>query len=226
MELDKEVLSAYEQSDPKGEGVDEVREKYAGFMSGTGQVYGSSILVANPDKDLLLARPGMEDVKAGMRLACFKKKVKNQADGSTKHLLSLLRSTGVWRLLVFAGDLRQKEQMQGLKQFSTSPLAKDFLQRLNFPIESFLVRASPRDPIDIFDLPEMFHPFDETFGWDYGRIFSDYEDSNSPSNGVDGTTKKLTEFVILCRPDQHVAWVGGLDDLQGLEKMFATIFNK
>lgn len=232
MELDKRVLSAYEQEDPKGEGVDKVREQYAGFMSGTGVVYEPSILVADHDTKFQLSRAGMEDVKVGMRLACFKKKVKNQADGSTKHLLSLLRSTGVWRLLVFAGDLQQEAQLKKLNAFATSSLAKTYLHKLSSSVASFLVHASPRDSIDFFDIPEMFRPFDETWGWDYGRIFSDYEDheEQSLSNGVNGTSdhetgKKLAEFVILCRPDQHVAWIGGLDDLQGLERMFARIFN-
>jgi phenol 2-monooxygenase len=143
--------------------------------------------------------------------------------------LSLLCSTGAWRLLVFAGDLRKEEQMKKLKKFSKSLLASNFLQRLSSSIESFLIHAGPRDPFDFFDIPEMFRPFDEIFGWDYGRIFSDYEET-SMSDGVNGTgdhgsVKKVTEFVILCRPDQHVAWIGGLGDLQELERMLATIFN-
>lgn len=232
MELDKRVLQAYEQADPRCEGVDEVRKQYAGFMSGTGVVYESSILAADHDTKFRLSRAGMEDVKVGMRLACFKKKVRNQADGSTKHLLSLLRSTGVWRLLVFVGDLRQEAQLKKLNEFATSRLAKTYLHKLSSSVESFLVHASPRDSIDFFDIPEMFRPFDETWGWDYGRIFSDFEDheDKSESHVVNGTSdqepgKDLPEFVILCRPDQHVAWIGGSDDLQGLERIFARIFN-
>lgn len=229
MELDKRVLSAYEQADPKDEGVDEVREQYAGFMSGTGVVYEPSILVTDSDTKFQLSRAGMEDVQVGMRLACFKKKVNNHADGSTKHLLSLLRSTGVWRLLVFAGDLRQEEKLKKLNQFAKSSLASNFLQKFSSSIERFLIHASPRDPVDFFDIPEMFRPFDETFGWDYGRIFSDYEDlptSNETNDTGDcESRRRITEFVILCRPDQHVAWIGDFDKLHGLERMFTTIFN-
>ncbi|PCG89585.1 Methyltransferase, domain of unknown function DUF2260 [Penicillium occitanis (nom. inval.)] len=232
MKLDKRVLSAYEQKDPTGEGVDKVREQYAGFMSGTGVVYEPSILVADHDTKFRLSRAGMEDVKVGMRLTCFNKKIKNQADGSMKHLLSLLRSTGVWRLLVFAGNLRQEAQLKKLNEFATSSLAENHLHKLSSFVESFLIHASPRDSIDFFDIPEMFRPFDETFGWDYGRIFSDFEDpeDNSLSNGVIGAGNHepgndIMEFVILCRPDQHVAWIGGLDDLEELKRMFARIFN-
>lgn len=230
MELDKTVLLAYEKADPKGEGVDKVREQYAGFMSGTGVVYEPSILVAEPDDaGLCLGRLGMEDVKVGMRLACFKKKVKNQADGSTHHLWNLLRSTGVWRLLVFAGDLRQEKQLKKLSRFGKTTLTTNLLHRLTSSVESFLILSSPRDLIDFLDIPGIFHPFDEDFGRDYGRIFYDYEDipiSNGASSAKDhGSEKEVTEFVILCRPDQHVAWVGELEDLQGLERMFATIFN-
>ncbi|KUL88788.1 hypothetical protein ZTR_03505 [Talaromyces verruculosus] len=186
MELDKRVLSAYEQEDSKGEGVDKVRQQYAGFMSGTGVVYEPSILVADYDTKFRLSRAGMEDVKVGMRLACFNKKVKNQADGAMKHLLSFLRSTGVWRVLLFAGDLRQEAQLKKLNEFATSSLAKNYLHKLSSFVESFLIHASPRDPIDFFDIPEMFRPFDETFGWDYGRIFTDFEDpeDNLLSNGI------------------------------------------
>lgn len=229
MELDKRILSAYQQATPEGEGVDEVREQYSGFMSGAGLVYEPSILIAHPDTEFRVARAGIKNVHVGMRLACFKKTVKNQADGSTKHLLSLLRSTGVWRLLVFAGDLRQEEQMEKLNDLANSRLARSFLQNLGSSIESFLIHASPRDLVDFFDIPEMFRPFDETFGWDYGRIFSDTEEPPTINgvNHISGRESKkgATEFVLLCRPDQHVAWIGGFDKLNELERMFSTIFN-
>ncbi|EED23488.1 monooxygenase, putative [Talaromyces stipitatus ATCC 10500] len=231
MQVDKRVLQAYEQADPKSEGVDKVREQFAGFMSGTGVVYQPSILVGESDADLCLNRAGMEKVKVGMRLACFKKMVKNQADGSTKYLLSLLRSTGIWRLLVFAGDVRQEEQLMKLDEFSNSSLVTKFLNRLGLSIECLLIHNTPRDPIDVFDIPEIFRPFDDTFGWDYGRIFTDYEDSTYPSNGAISTDgeergKGISEFVILCRPDQHVSWLGALDNLHGLERMIAMIFDR
>lgn len=229
MELDKRILSAYQQADPKGEGVDEVRQQYSGFMSGTGVVYEPSILIARSDAKYRIARSGIKDVHVGMRLACFEKTVKNQADGSTKHLLSLLRSTGVWRLLVFAGDLRQEEQLEKLNDLANSLSTRNVLQKLSSSIESFLIHASPRDHIDFFDIPEMFRPFDETFGWDYGRIFSDSEESPTINevNHISGRVfeKGATEFVILCRPDQHVAWIGGFDKLNELERKLSTIFN-
>lgn len=127
-----------------------------------------------------------------------------------------------------AGDLRQTEKLKKLSNLAKSR-STAFLQKFSFSVESFLIHATPRDLIDFFDIPEMFRLFDETFEWDYGRIFSDHEKSTTITevNYISGSEsiRGATDFVILCRPDQHVAWIGGFDELNEMERMFSTIFN-
>lgn len=220
MQLDTRVLQAYQESGPKGDGIEEIRKEYAGFMTGTKVTYQPSILVAEPNENIRLPCDGK--ITVGMRLEYFKKKIVNHADGLTTNVIDLLRSTGVWRLLVFPGDLRKQRQVEKLKAFAESPFADRFLDKLGHVVESFLIHSSPRDDIPFFDIPKVFHPFDETLGWDYGRIYTDYGDFN----GKDGFESGIENggYAIFCRPDQHVAWVGGLDDVRGLEKFFARIF--
>lgn len=49
-----------------------------------------------------------KNIKVGMRMPSFK--VLNQADARPWHLQELLKSRGCWRLVIFAGNIKNKQQ--------------------------------------------------------------------------------------------------------------------
>ncbi|OKL61019.1 hypothetical protein UA08_03115 [Talaromyces atroroseus] len=221
MELDNLILQAYKQSDPRCEEVEKVREKYAGFITGTRITYPPSILTAQ--------RKNIDShVTVGMRLDPFDHLVANHASGSSIQIRDLLRSPGaLWRLIIFPGDLREEQKMEKLRHFAASSFAENLLPKLRDRscLEIILVHSSPRLCIDFFDIPDIFRPFDETFGYEYEKIFTDYGSHNSvPCHSQADERNEASEFCILCRPDQHVAWAGGMNEMDDLENFLAPIF--
>lgn len=206
MRMDSDLVHAYEQQ-PETDGhtssVDEIRERYTGFMTGVQVKYPSNILVTTR-KDSMA-----RNLEVGMRLPSFR--VVYQASASLLHLAERLVSNGYWRILVFSGDLRKDQNRRCLDSF-----AEDFkprLETMRIPIEILLVHSSPRTDISILDLPDIFHPFDESFGWDYSRVFADL-DAYEGYRVEDGC-------VAVCRPDQHVGWIGS--DVASLEEYFSFV---
>jgi phenol 2-monooxygenase len=70
---------------------------------------------------------------------------------------------------------------------------------------------------------EVYHPWDRALGWDLWKIFSDDAAEFEPCNSAYekyGIDKKNGCLVIL-RPDQHVSFVGRLDQHASVESFFA-----
>lgn len=168
------------------------------------------------------------------------------------HLHDLLRSDGHWRLLVFAGDLRQPYQYGRLETLRAklslpdSCLHKYMMRsRLNAPqmarrlpkagelhkvecsdnrlIELITIHSAPRTSINLLDLPSIFYgPWDDDLGWNYWKVYTDdnalregFEDAYGKW-GIDG----LRGCLIVVRPDQHVSYVGDLEDIAEVERFF------
>ena len=82
----------------------------------------------------------------------------------------------------------------------------------------------------LFDFPEILRgPFDPNYhGWDYSRICVDaavhydrYCDGRAYDLwGVD----RSRGAVLVVRPDMHVGWVGGLEDVDAMDKYFVEVF--
>lgn len=224
MTLDSRLVQAYEKEEKTvSSGVYEVREQYAGFMAGIDVTYPSRILVAEQTEadSSNLAK----NVTLGMRLPSFL--VVYQCDGVTIQLAQRLPSDGAWRLLVFPGDLRQPTKIRALTLFAETFSKRSHLAHLQqiqsrkwrYPsIESILIQSNPRNTINLLNLPELFHPFDDIMGWDYWRIFADDKDEAYTGYGID---KEGSGCLVLCRPDQHVAWIGSMEDTAGLDSYFS-----
>jgi phenol 2-monooxygenase len=227
MDLDARLVQAYEKEEKDiSKGIYEVREQYAGFMAGVDVTYTHSILVTEggKDGDANLA----SNITLGMRLPSFL--VVYLCDGQPSHLAQRLTSDGLWRLLVFPGDLRQPERMKALVNFADVFSKHSYLahlQRIPAPewrchiIELLLIQSCPRSAVNLLDLPELFHPFDDTMGWDYWKAFADDRDQAYKGYGID---KRGSGCLVLCRPDQHVAWIGSMEDTSGLDSYFSSIF--
>ena len=231
MRLDSQLVRAYEQEEtdtPNGI-IDDVREQYAGFMAGVGLTYSHNALISKEGKRRYprLAK----NIKPGMRIPSFP--VVYQCDGSSTHLAKRLVSDRTWRLLVFSGDLRQPERKIALFSFSDT-FSKHFhlanrkstnaLRKACPPIEPLLVQLNPRSAVDLLDLPDIFHPFDAALGWDYWKALADdraYGGEPGQAYKGYGIDERSQGCLVLCRPDQHVAWIGCLQDVDDLYRYFS-----
>ncbi|RAH47923.1 FAD binding domain protein [Aspergillus brunneoviolaceus CBS 621.78] len=230
LELDAQLVGAYEKDTGAAKRIESVRDQYSEFISGLGVTYGPDILVANQNAQGLAI-----NIEVGRRLDPFY--VVNHAEGVSINLMARLPSDGSWRLLVFAGDIHQADLRGRLnscaKAFSQQPLLarlceKRYGTRAGWLLETVLIHASPRTSVELLELPEMFHPFDETWGWDYTRVFTDEGSYNPGCRGAyDGYgIDKNTGCVVLCRPDQHVGWIGAMEDVTDLENYFSVFIDK
>lgn len=231
MRLDSQLVRAYEQEETGASNgiIDDVREQYAGFMAGVELTYSHNVLISEEGKRRYphLAK----NIKLGMRIPSFP--VVYQCDGSSTHLARRLVSDGSWRLLMFSGDLRQPEKKNALFSFAdtfskhfhlVNQQSTDALRKIHPPIEPLLIQSNPRSAVSLLDLPEIFHPFDTALGWDYWKVFFDdraYDGESGQAYKGYGIGEGGLGCLVLCRPDQHVAWIGCMQDVGGLYRYFS-----
>ena len=215
------------------------------FASGIAVDYGASMVVAK-EGDSTEQGDGTEvlgsaqtrviskqelatEVLVGKRMPSFK--VLNQADARPWHFQELLKSNGQWRLVVFAGDVKdsaQKKKLEKLGEHLGAP--GSFLRRFtpakwkyDSVIELLSVHSAKRQETTIFDFPEAFRPWSSEDGWDYWKIHADDQSYHEgfgdayKNYGID-RTKGCS---IILRPDQYVSWVGDMDDYESMDKFFS-----
>ncbi|GMF77439.1 unnamed protein product [Aspergillus oryzae] len=207
--------------------------------------YGSSIIVAK-EGDSVEQGDGTEvaanlqrrvvskthlatKIDIGKRMPSFK--VLNQSDARPWHLQELLKSNGRWRIIVFPGQLTQPQNMQRIQKLGDQLGSQDSFIRQYTPsdqlidslIEVLTVHAGPRTGVELLDLPEAFHPFDEEMGWDYWKVFVDdqsYHEGHGQAYfnyGID----PIHGAAVIVRPDQYVSWVGEVDDYEDMARFFS-----
>lgn len=187
-----------------------------------------------------LASPPFEapSIAIGQRLPDVN--VVRHADARTLPILKLLPANGRWRLLIFIGDISQPrtiERLQELaKRLSESvwkgpPHPKAWPERpqvvtLAEQVEMVLCHSAPRNEVDILSLPGLFHPTDKNGGMDYNKVFCD--DPAYDQSAGHAYTKYSVDpgqgSLILIRPDQVVAWVCQVDELEELERVMVASF--
>lgn len=97
-------------------------------------------------------------------------------------------------------------------------------QPIDSVIEVLTVHAGPRGSIELLDLPEVFHPYSETMGWDYWKVFVDdqsYHEGHGQAYEKYGIDTRYGASVIV-RPDQYVSWVGEVDNYEEMDGFFST----
>lgn len=178
--------------DEEGISMDEFKNAFQKgnlFASGVAVDYGASLIVTKEgdsteqgdgtevlgeEKLRVISKQELaKEIKVGMRMPSFK--VLNQADARPWHFQELLKSNGTWRVVVFAGNIKnatQKNNLDRLGEKLSSP--SSFLHRFtpstgryDSVIELLSVHSSPRQEVTIFDFPAVFRPWDERDGWDY-----------------------------------------------------------
>ena len=132
---------------------------------------------------------------------------------------------------MFAGDITSTSRLQTVQKLGVSleAIVQRYAhprQQLRSPIEVLLLHAGTRDDISLLDLHEVYHPWDETLGWDYWKVFSNEAEILEPGNGSAYDKYGLDEehgCLVILRPDQHVSYVGSLHEHEAPALFFEKI---
>ncbi|KAI4121164.1 MAG: hypothetical protein LQ338_006527 [Usnochroma carphineum] len=177
----------------------------------------------------------------GMRFPSSR--VINHCDARSWHFAKWLKADGFFHIVLFAGDVSQPAQMERVHNFARGMTARSRTLPLrhqhctshlgddgkssecgNGFAQMLTIHSATRQQVEFHDFPSLLRPFDEELGYDYNRIFVDeesyYEGHGHAYEGYG--VDKAKGCVIVVRPDQHVAWIGELEDVQGLEDYFAV----
>ena len=220
--VDHEISRFYSVASASQSDFQAFRDKFYDFLSGVGVTYAQGYLQDSSSTQNSVA----SNIVVGKRLASYQ--VLNQADAKPTQVAEVLLSNGRWRIIIFAGDLRIPEQLSrmnkaasGIRQIvkSYTPTGQD----IDSVIEVVTIHSAPRISIGLLELDEIYHPWDDTKGWDYGKVFVDDESHHQGfANAYKqyGIDREKGCFVV-CRPDQHVGCKG---QLQGLRRMLDDYF--
>lgn len=171
------------------------------------------------------------NIKMGMRFPSFQ--VLMQADARPWPFTHFLKSDGRFRIILFAGNISLPHQLQRIQTFGEALASPNsFLHRFTPPgkpidsvIEVLMIHSAPRREIELLELHDVYHPFDEREGYDYGKVFVDDESYHEGHGeaykgyGVDGERG----CVVIVRPDQYVGWIGEVEDVVDLGGYFEGI---
>ena len=243
--IDKETSAYYagESTRLPREDLQTFRERVYSFLSGVAVEYGPSVLTASTAKDDTCRNDVFCDQSLATGIILGRRipsaTIVNLASARPIELASLLPSTGAWRVLVFPGDLTEPSQMERISKLGAAlNLAQSclniFKDRTRTPvkpmIELYAIVAGGRkvrDNVPLLSLPDVFHPFDEQLGWDYDRVFVDEKSALKAEEAVSVYEKfgidQMSGCIVACRPDQHVGFIGKLEDPASLEKYFSDI---
>jgi len=92
-------------------------------------------------------------------------------------------------------------------------------------IEILVVRSAPRQEMELLDLHEVFHAFDEKRGWDYDKVFVDdisYHEGHGEAY-KNYEVDRERGCVVIARPDQYVGWIGEVEDVGDMDRYFSDI---
>lgn len=246
LEVDQEITKLYSRNNTPskqwrfGSSADNrdlqaFRNKHYGFMAGTIITYQpSSLVVAN---STLAAAHGAykpdlfaSNVRLGGRFPLFN--ITNHAEAVLVHSLKILGNNGRWRLIVFPGDLSQQHllkrfQVLGSQLSGPEPPLKAGnppTQALGRVIELLTIHCGSRKDLNILDFHEIYHPFDDKRGWDYWKIYVDDTDLQGGHSVYDQLgIKRRKGCIVVVRPDQHVGFVGSVEDLVSVRNYFSQI---
>ncbi|KAI0594064.1 phenol hydroxylase [Biscogniauxia sp. FL1348] len=177
------------------------------------------------DKKQALAK----GLPVGMRFNSFK--VLGQADARPFHIQERLKADGRFRVILFAGNILSAAQKARVDKFCAALDApSNFLRAVtpkDKPIDSIIevltIHSAKRADTELLrDFPEILHPFDKHNGWDYYKVFVDdvsYHEGFGDAYNNYGIDKERG-CVVVARPDQHVGWIGELEDFDELQKYF------
>jgi phenol 2-monooxygenase len=195
------------------------------FTSSISVKYGNNVLVDSTGKPEVAFRMPFGGLQLGMRFPSSQ--VACQADATPTQLGDALKSDGLWRLIVFAGEVTRpsaKERLERLGRALSQP--DSFLRRLQqeVTLEPVLVHASPRQHVELFDFPKAFYSKKDG-QYDYYRVFAD-DATYHHGHGYAYSNYEIDKesgCAVITRPDQYVGWMGEVDDVKGMERYLSAI---
>lgn len=202
--------------------------KNAEFISNLGIKYDDSVITTGATSKQQLAK----NIHLGVRMPSTP--VVNHSDMFTIELGRRLWNDGRFRVLLFAGDVRDADQYHRLQRFGQLLSEPDSFVNTYTPnggafdslVDVLTIHTADPHEMELHDFPDALHPFDESSGWSYDKIFSEGTRIDGRKTyeyyGIDGTRG----CVMVVRPDHHVGWIGEFEDVKDIEGYFAGIFNK
>lgn len=137
------------------------------YMAGQAYRYGKSIITWPPQEERAAAGGAVFDVIEGSKLVVGMRfpsaQIVRYSDAKVFQLLSILTSDRRWRVVVFAGDIQQKEVCKQLETVNSRlmDLTRVFTPRGKDPdslIEPLLVLKTKRTYVELGHIPEVFKP--------------------------------------------------------------------
>ncbi|KAF7166589.1 hypothetical protein CNMCM5623_000184 [Aspergillus felis] len=210
--------------------------------SGIAVTYAPNALISSTKPECCLERAGLalpyfsklhlaRNIKIGARMPS--EIVVSQSDARPWEVQSLLKSTGEWNLIVFGGDILQEAQRIRINALATAlSCGGSYVRRLNErrhegyvvgTISIYLIHSASRLDVELLDLPEIFRPFSDMHGVDYGRVYADEKSYHSGGGNAYSSYGIAPEgCMILLRPDQHISFIGDLEDVASLCRFVAS----
>jgi len=232
IQVDHEISRFYSVASASQSDFQAFREKFYDFLSGVAVRYDQGPLTHHMPTSKVMRDRVATNIVVGRRLASYQ--VLNQADAKPTQMADILPSNGRWHILVFAGDLRKPDQLSLVRANGNHilQLVRTYTPRgqaIDEVIEVLTIHSAPRTPINLLDLPDIYHPWDNDRGWDYGKVFVDdvsYHEGFGAAYEKYGIERERGCFVV-CRPDQHVGCKGELKDMPMLlNDYFGRLLNK
>ncbi|THY55076.1 phenol 2-monooxygenase [Aureobasidium pullulans] len=235
---------AKDVSDATGVSMDEFKQlfvKGALFACGLSVNYGRSMLVDKEDVSRTNdngvvskahVRPGLaSEIPLGMRFPSYR--VLNQCGARPHQVHELLKSDGRYRVILFAGNVKDDQQRTRIARWCEKADAKDgWLKRYSATasvydstIELLTIHSAPRVECNLLDdFPDVLHPLRlNGMGWDYEKVYVDDESYHHGHGrayekyGID----RIRGCVVIVRPDGYTGFVGELEDVDSLSSYFA-----
>ncbi|KAI1384438.1 FAD binding domain-containing protein [Hypoxylon trugodes] len=192
------------------------------YTAGTATQYNDSMIVSAKTSDAALAT----GLKVGMRFPSAL--VVRFSDARAMQLVRAMPTDSRWHVVVFAGDIRNPDNLERLSSLST-PLGK-LVDTYTKPgddrdatINLLLLLAGGRKEIEQNQIPTVFRPIIGKWGIaSLFKVFVDEEGYNSPHGhayekyGIDSRKGAL----VVVRPDQYIARLCALEDVDTIHKFF------
>lgn len=223
----------------------EFREAFRDFVSGVAVEYSPSVLTSSADtlngsvddrKDSqqclqkIYSKPSLAtNLTLGQRLPSYR--VTNHFTAEVTHIHSALQSTGQWRIMLFPGDLSKSTRFSKLQDLGHKLSASgSFIRTCTPPSSSIdsvisvltIHTGSDRTLIPALELPDILHPWSASKGHNYYKIFAKDNESGDDIYRAFGIDEQVGCLVVV-RPDQHVGYIGELEDLDSVGRYFERI---
>lgn len=133
------------------------------YTAGQAYQYDKSIIVCQHDERAASSHQNESETKLVIGARFPSAQVVRYSDAKVFQLLSTLKSDGRWRLIVFDGDIQQKQVQQRLDTVgkTINSLIRDFTLEahdLDSFIEPLLVLQTQRTLVKLRQIPEVFTP--------------------------------------------------------------------